>query len=514
MIQGLDLRYTITTQAATTVLAYAPKGWEEGLIKWVRSEKYWGMFRSFSIPMQFYKDGKDILCAVYASEGSEGYAEILIERIDRSTGLYKTYFKAVADFTQFKWTDLYCEVNLIEGGISKKIKDLEAIKYDILKPTGTPITWTDVKFVSGGLYTIQVIDLEQVLTRLLHHMTGGWVGVESELLDDYTASNSHFYLINGRGIRTGQAGNMQMSFADLFQALNAAFCMGCGVESTIGGDILRLDSRAYFLQNTEILAATINASETTIAPAKQFLANKMKYGFSTWDPQSQNNDPVANRFSKECECSIPTITSKGEVAASSDFFADGEYMTYLYGLDGGAGSIYEDVSGDNDIFILHVKHDGGQKYMWEGTCMGVAGAKNTYLGSKQMLINWKSYLESITKGIVNTNIDPYLITVLPHGWTGIHSRSDYTGNTLYEDEIVSLTGDGNIFSPYIFTIKTKGTVDISDILEANHHGYISFNYKGVTLKGHIMEVSANPTRRKVLDLTLLAHKDTDLSQIL
>ena len=108
---------------------------------------------------------------------------------------------------------------------------------------------------------------------------------------------------------------------------------------------------------------------------------------------------------------------------------------------------------------------------------------------------------------------PYIIPAQPFGYVLTQTYSDYDGDTQTEADAVELLGTNLLFKPYVIKIKTSGTVDIADVFEANHNGYISFYYKGVLIKGHIMEVSANPTRRKVLEMTLLAHKDTDLTDI-
>ena len=51
--QPKQFRYTLVTDSDTYVLPNAPIGWEENIIRWSRSEFYYGMIRSFSVPLQF-----------------------------------------------------------------------------------------------------------------------------------------------------------------------------------------------------------------------------------------------------------------------------------------------------------------------------------------------------------------------------------------------------------------------------------------------------------------------------
>jgi hypothetical protein len=519
-IQPKDLRYTITTDYGVTVLSHAPKGWDEGLIKWVRSEKYWGLFRSFSIPMQFALDGKDVLTEVYAKQGSEGRAEVLIERLDRSDwSTYKTYYNAVVDFSQVKWSHDYFECNLIEGGISQVIKAQETTIYNVNKaPYRNSMVIQDVALAasSGAAFVFSAATFRTALEALLYQMYKAVVPVYSELLDDLDASNDVIYVTTGRAIRTDDhdLGNFATSLFDMFQFLNSKFCCGMGVEVINGVDTVVIDGRGYFLQDTQILETVPNGREIEIAPAKQFLANKIMYGDVAWQPEDPSLD-TEDRFAKECESSIPIKTVKGDVEASSKWYTDYRLIQYLINLPSPQLE-RDDNSHDNDIFACHVKYDAAQPndyFFWTGSCNGVSGALNTWLSPKRALINWLPYLESICSGITETTQLPYLVPTLPNGYTGITVTSVRDGDPIAEDDILPLVGTGQLFKPYIFKLKTSGSIDLADILEANHNGYISFYYGDVLMKGHIMEMAANPSRRKVLELTLLAHKDTDLYEL-
>lgn len=517
-IQPLDLRYTITTDYAVTVLAHAPEGWEEGLIKWVRNEKYWGLFRSFSVPMKFALDGKAALAEAYANQGAEARAEVKIERCDPDTWTYVDYYNAVVDFSNIKWGYDFIECNLIEGGISQVIKAKEGVMYNLRKaPYNAEIPIVEIGIANLSTSVFKAATFRACLEALLHQMYGAVVPVYSELLDDLDAANQTLYITNGRGIRVNDHNldSLTTSLWDMFQFLNARHCCGMGVEVIDGVDTVVIDYREYFMQNSEIVATVPNGMEIEIAPASQFMANKIKYGWATWQPDEVPAAYQDNRFAKECEATIPTKTVSRDIEAVSKYYTDGELIKYLYSL-GGPSS--DDNSMDNEIFGLHVNYapySEADYIMHPGSCNGVPVALNTYFAPKRCLLRWKVFIESITAGITETTSLPYVVPTLPKGNTGVYTTcADLIPLQVNEDDTVILTGASNMFMPYIFKLKVAGTVDIADIFEGNHNGYITFTYGAVTLKGYIMEVSANPTRRKELEFTLLAHKDTNLTTLL
>jgi hypothetical protein len=129
--QPKQFRYTLVTDSDTYVLPNAPIGWEENIIRWSRSEFYYGMIRSFSVPLQFVLDGAWILRTGFYTFGLRSYAELRIEELNLTTWAYEIIYTGEIDFSTFsdKLTDV--TVTAMEGGISAKIKAYENVKYTI-----------------------------------------------------------------------------------------------------------------------------------------------------------------------------------------------------------------------------------------------------------------------------------------------------------------------------------------------------------------------------------------------
>jgi hypothetical protein len=79
-----ELKFTLTTSSGAVVLESSPDGWSESLIQWARSDKYWGVFRSFTVALKFVKTGATQLRTEFYQYGTAGTASIVIERLIKS----------------------------------------------------------------------------------------------------------------------------------------------------------------------------------------------------------------------------------------------------------------------------------------------------------------------------------------------------------------------------------------------------------------------------------------------
>ena len=87
-MQPIDFRYTLIIKDKEYVLKHSPEGWEENTIQWARSSVYYGLTRSFSLPLKFVERGAELLRRVFYSEGIEGKAVLKIEMLNRETWSY------------------------------------------------------------------------------------------------------------------------------------------------------------------------------------------------------------------------------------------------------------------------------------------------------------------------------------------------------------------------------------------------------------------------------------------
>ena len=116
-----------------TWLKKTPDGWLDVLVKYGRNIKYWGLFRDYTVPMTFIRDGDVIIKDRFWRTGVEAYAKLLILKADRLQFpiKHKTWYFGEIDFSTTKQNRKGTTVNVMEGGLSKLLKANEGNEYEI-----------------------------------------------------------------------------------------------------------------------------------------------------------------------------------------------------------------------------------------------------------------------------------------------------------------------------------------------------------------------------------------------
>lgn len=130
-VQPKKFRYTLVTPDNSYVLPNAPIGWEENIIRWQRSEFYFGMIRTFSVPLEFVLDGAWILRTGFYTLGLRNVTTLKIEQLIPATWGYELLFQGEIDFSTFSDELTTVTVTAMEGGITANIKAYENVKYAI-----------------------------------------------------------------------------------------------------------------------------------------------------------------------------------------------------------------------------------------------------------------------------------------------------------------------------------------------------------------------------------------------
>ncbi len=114
-------------------LRLSPRGWKNTVIKYARNIKYWGLFRDFTVPMDFVGDGAKILKNRMWMFGIECICYLGILRLDRITTPYnyENYFLSELNFSKYKQNQRGVTVEALEGGLIKLFKANEGTVYDI-----------------------------------------------------------------------------------------------------------------------------------------------------------------------------------------------------------------------------------------------------------------------------------------------------------------------------------------------------------------------------------------------
>jgi len=131
-LQPNKFRYSLQAGTETYVLPNAPAGWiEENEIKWSRSPFYYGMVRTFSVPLQFVLDGAWILRREFYTLGLKASVIFTVDMLNPDTWVYENKYTGSVDFSTFEDEENQVTVTVQESGISAQIKAYEGVKYTI-----------------------------------------------------------------------------------------------------------------------------------------------------------------------------------------------------------------------------------------------------------------------------------------------------------------------------------------------------------------------------------------------
>lgn len=122
----------IVANSNPTFLNSSAIGWLDNSISFVRSNTYYGINRSFSVPLKFVDDGADIIKSRLFRRGYEDKLRFIMNKWDGVTSdVYKPYFQGEVDLTQIEYLSDGITANIIEGGALKMLNANDGVKYKI-----------------------------------------------------------------------------------------------------------------------------------------------------------------------------------------------------------------------------------------------------------------------------------------------------------------------------------------------------------------------------------------------
>lgn len=147
----------VKTTSTITPLEYSPDGWKDKIVNYTRNETYYGVFRSFTIPLRFVKTSAQILRERLYKFGMEDIVNLIIKRLNYTTGDYDDFYIGEIDFSKFQDSLNFFQVNVIEGGLIKYLKAYEGVTQEI------PLNIDYIKIKMDGIkiksrYTYGIID--------------------------------------------------------------------------------------------------------------------------------------------------------------------------------------------------------------------------------------------------------------------------------------------------------------------------------------------------------------------
>jgi hypothetical protein len=182
---------TVLLSASLKPLEFTPDGWTKIQVQNQRNPTYFALDRSFTVPLEYVKDGAQILKHIYYNYGIEAkvYMSICEQKLYFDATHYGFYYtllyRGEIDLANFKHDSTKVTVNIMEGGIVKLIKAYENTKYEIPVdvPDAVNILMDGVDLRASSTYTIQPGNVGGL------HLPG-WLFVNSEIASPNIETNT------------------------------------------------------------------------------------------------------------------------------------------------------------------------------------------------------------------------------------------------------------------------------------------------------------------------------------
>ena len=145
----VDNAGAVQNTTTPTELEFTPKNWEDIVLTWERGFTYHGIFQSFSVPIEFVKDGAKILRYLFVNYGTEGNCELYIEKFNKTVAVYdyEPYYFGSVDFSRYADRKDFVNIEIMEGGFMAKLKAKENTNYEIDVQDSPDRVWVNMEGV-------------------------------------------------------------------------------------------------------------------------------------------------------------------------------------------------------------------------------------------------------------------------------------------------------------------------------------------------------------------------------
>jgi len=498
-----DLKFILSYREVTIDLDHSPSGWDDTLIKYERSTKYWGLIRSFTIPLKFVLEGAELLREAFYNDGIEAEVKLEILKLNRLSLEYYSAYVADLDFSSFNDSDCFVEITVIDGGASKYIKANEGTTYDV--PVGSN-DWLQIAMPEG--FQRRGRHIKELFVSLLDLLTAGRLkdgtfGFRSSFLDSLQTDGILIAPSSSLGTKQGIIDIdplVSVSFSSLFEALSNIYCLGFNVAVENDKEVFEIEKRERFFTSDLILNVG-SVSDVKLQVENNLLFSRVLAGYENQDYDTQPAEWEAN-----CQSVFATdlIRSSKELNLMSDIRAD-----YSGILD----MIYTDSEGSNEeLFLIECDIDQPRIYIPRLGWIRHNGIQhshyNTSLTPVRILLNNLDFIHSCLfapgKGIFFSsggNQNRLNQTAAVWNQWKVEAYSDHLSAPVW-------------FLPVIVSFELGTLQDLNVLFSKSSTGKIGFSYRGTTLWGYLMDVQVKLADRGKQTFKLLLSADNDLNNLI
>lgn len=506
-----ELKFILTTQAGTFTLADSPDGWDDSLVKWERSDKYWGCFRSWTIPLKFVRQGALEVRREFYTYGMAAEATIEIQKLNKLTMQYYTAYAGSLDFATFKDQDKTVEVSFIDSGFARYLKDNSGNEFSFngYYHAGEGMRGWYIDIPGGGTNYYEGTTIKAIVKCLIDLMTGATVSqnvitfnngkiYNGEILfrSDYLDNIEDSVIFSTGSEIAGGSNVFKTQWDDLWKSLESVFGLGMGIEidPTTGKEIIRIEEISHFFGTYHNLDVG-EVSSVMVSIDKKLSFGRVKIGYAPKEyegsSQSTTHEPNGLTYWK-----VNNPVSSTEIDWESKYRADGQ----------GILTIWENQDFDQSDDIFFIERDSSTGYIVTAPATEGANSFTCYnpsLTPRQNLIRHLDYLSSL-----RFELNDDLNGTSGDNWAGYIFVD---GTHCLENIALDW---GAIFLPMKFDIQAAYPADMLKQLSDDVKQMIQFWYKGQSYRGFVMSVDSKLYGRGEQKITLLASTSTLIRQLI
>ena len=185
-------KFVLSSNGTDLTLRYAPKGWNESELTFIRDKFYKGVFESYSTSeLTFVKDGRDFVQTAYETDGIDHEVTINIYILNNSTFQYQLYFAGKLDLSTYKIDSIGVTCEVIPTGFQNIVLNRDKIDVDMMS----------TKYIGGA-------------DGSMEYLFGVW---EKVTIPEYQATKNCDWRFNGQAVAVSNYAHylpMQLSFSE------------------------------------------------------------------------------------------------------------------------------------------------------------------------------------------------------------------------------------------------------------------------------------------------------------
>ena len=283
---------------------------------------------------------------------------------------------------------------------------------------------------------------------------------------------------------------LRTSFADFFKAIDAVGNLGCWYNGT---EFQIKEKTEYYKDSKIITLGEVQDLEISVSGEDYF--NKIKVGYKEVSYDEVNGQQVPN---VSAEFANNTQRIQNTLDLSSEYRAD-DYGIELSRKKDFRTTNAEDTRFDNDNFFVVGQRDGADYISMQGYDNFVADSITGVYSPDTRLNLDITPKRNLLKHLNRLSV-PLFIS---HGDTNfMQSQFNLDLSTQKSgDPVINETDDiayteEPLYYPDVYNFTSELTKDVVLQLISDPHGYVEFQYIGITYTGFIIEVSSEPFNRR------------------